>query len=179
MKMQQRSGYYALCSSVIAATAALAIAGQAKVVHEDLARKLVNSLKKADVEKLLGKPIASQVREGHLECQYKLKGVERVEVLYYATGGGKPFDSPDDFAFTVNGDMDWRDAVALVGIKSEKLSLSKVMPGEFQVIGESLKNWNVYFSTKGAKYESGELINEGGLPRVLIQSRSINDTSPD
>ncbi len=142
---------------------------------------------RADIEKSLGKPEKSGSSEdGYDWAKYKLAKTRRVEVIYFATGGGLPKTSASQFTVSFEKDVTWQKAAEILGMKPTKLKAKplKNIPALSQLIGDPYKGWNVYFSGANARYPAetglGELINsDGGFPTIQFESRSINDDSPD
>lgn len=150
----------------------------AKVTAADLAKAGSRSA----LEKLVGKPTksGSDKEQGSDWAVYALPGTLGLKVMYFATGGGLPKTQPDYFTITFDKKRKWSDVATDLGMKPASMTLKKVYEGCFQLINDPIKNWNVYYTVADAKLPGTQkLANEGGHPSITIESRSINDDSPD
>jgi hypothetical protein len=150
----------------------------AKVTAADL----VKAGSRTALEKLIGKPTksGSDKEQGSDWAVYALPGTLGLKVMYFATGGGLPKTQPDYFTITFDQKRKWSDVANDLGMKPASMTLKKVYEGCFQLINDPIKNWNVYYNVANAKLPgTEELANEGGHPSITIESRSINDDSPD
>lgn len=148
----------------------------------------INSLigkSRSDIEKVLGKPDKAGVDSGTGadRCQYKLAKTRGVRVLYAARGSGLPKTECTEIDVSFERGTTWQVAAKALGLDPSKLKSAQLnnIPSQFQLVGDPFKGWDVFFSDTNARYPGGsEFINDdGGLPLIQFEPRSINDPLPD
>lgn len=177
---------FAMGSTVTAPAALTPVLQAAKPAQPIIGNLLGKS--RAVVEKALGKPEKSGTSEedGYDWARYKLAGTKGVEVLYFATGDGLPKTESGNFEVSFDKDATWQSAAKALGLKVATLKAVplKNILSLSQLVGDPYKGWNVFFGGMNARYPGGdgpgELINDnGGLPMIQFEGRSINDDLPD
>jgi hypothetical protein len=143
------------------------------------ALQLTKSTSRPKIEKLLGKPVKS-VTEGEAKiASYKLEGTLGVKVVYLGSGDAE--GDVESFLIAFDRKTKWTAVTKLLGMNPATMTPSKMKHDQttYQLIGDPIKDWNVYYTVADAKDRSGKLQQSEGLPYLTIEVRSFNDDSPD
>ena len=162
--------------SFVAASVALLLTQQEQLPPVSTVLKIVRnlSIKRSEVDKMLGKPSAVKKNSDSEFVSYKAKGAT-ISVYYFARGAGRPLDTPFPIEVSFPKGTKGDAAIKLLGFDAAKVKLGQVdRLGNQYLVGHKVDGFDVYWCPEGGKYPDGNPKNslKNGEPFVLFDIKS-------
>lgn len=127
-------------------------------------------MRKADIDKELGKPISTKGNQSSETCVYNYPGTMGLTITYYGQGTGTPNDIPGMMHVSFAKGTTWQIAAKTLEITGSKLGVKPwaSVKGAFEIIGHRYWPHSFIFTPDNARYPDGELVDQRGLPQISI-----------